>query len=396
MILSLVAALVTCSVVLAVTDYSPQRYDGKIYRVALGSGTAPSAAEAALIGIKTGDMVENTDDGVLYIMHATNVYTKFTAAGTVTLTAMSVPLASNKLYIGNASGIANEKTLSGLFTTGTGGVVTATTTGSAITNSSATVTAGSLSVSTNATATATVTASSLSVSTNATATATVTAGSLSVSTNATATVAMTPQAPGAVTPTITVTAQRPGAQTPTITVTPETGAVTASGVNNLITPTVTVTIYTTTGYDSLGLAISNAAGETLAIMTNATATCSPDLASNAVVVVTVTGGGAVMTNATAVSSALLDYATNATAVSSALPDFATNSTGIITVTAQNTTLDYAATNAPAVTVTAQNTTLNYAATNDPAITVSAQNTTLNYAATNAPTVTSQTATFVKP
>ena len=208
-----------------------------------------------------------------------------------------------------------------------------------------------------------------------------------------ATVAITPQAPGAQTPTITVTAQRPGAQTPTITVTKETGAVTASGANNLVTPTatvtaqrpgaqtptitvtketaavtaagannlvtptatvtaqrpgaqtptITVTVLTTAGYDATGAAITNAAGEVIGIVTSVTATCSalldymtnatcaitPDLASNAVVAVAVTGGGAVMTNATAASSALLDYPTNATATCSALPDFATNATAAV-------------------------------------------------------------------
>ena len=76
----------------------------------------------------------------------------------------------------------------------------------------------------------------------------------------------------------------------------QTGAVTAEGTNNLVTPTIIVTIETTLGYDSTGAAVSNAAGDSVLFMTNATATCSPDLASNAVVVVNVTGGGAVVTN----------------------------------------------------------------------------------------------------
>jgi len=121
-----------------------------------------------------------------------------------------------------------------------------------------------------------------------------------------ATVAITPQAPGAVTPTITVTS--------------ETGAVIAEGANNLVTATITVTIFTVIGYDSTGAAITNAAGESVLFMTNATATCSPNLASNAVAIVTVTGGDAVMTNATATCSALPDFATNAIAVVTPVTD----------------------------------------------------------------------------
>jgi hypothetical protein len=314
----LTVALVTsaCTCAWAV-DYANHFYDQRVYRVALGSGNAPSASDMNLIRMHNGDMVLNTDDNCLYIMHATNVYTKMTSAGTVTLAAMSVPLASNKVYIGNASGVANEKTLSGLFSITTGGVASATTTGSAITG----------------------------------------VGGSAV---------ITPQAPSAVTPTITVTPQAPSAVTPTITVTKETGAVTASGANNLVTPTATVTpqVVTPTATPTLqvgqfgisltletyqltndtALVITNVilnvanavtnltVAVTPDLMTNATCAITPDLASNSVVAVSVTGGGAVMTNATAASSALPLFATNATATSSTLPLFATNATAAVTVT----------------------------------------------------------------
>jgi len=76
-------------------DYSSHFYDQRVYRVALGSGTAPSAADMATVRLHNGDQVLNTDDGVLYIMHATNVYTKFTAAGLVTATSLgNIPIAS--------------------------------------------------------------------------------------------------------------------------------------------------------------------------------------------------------------------------------------------------------------------------------------------------------------
>jgi hypothetical protein len=125
-------------------------------------------------------------------------------------------------------------------------------------------------------------------------------------------------------------------------VTPETGAVTAEGANHLVTPTATMTLYTGTAYDSTGAPLTNAAGDTIVFVTNATCAITPDLASNAVVVVTVTGGDAVMTNATAVSSALPDFITNATAASSALLDYPTNAT------ATCSTLPLFATNATAV------------------------------------------------
>jgi hypothetical protein len=153
----------------------------------------------------------------------------------------------------------------------------------------------------------------------------------------TATAVVTPQAPGAVTPTITVTVQRPGAQTPTITVTPQAPSTVTPTITvtpqtpGVQTPTITISVLGTTGYDSTGAAITNAAGETLVWITNVTATCSalPDFATNA------TASSSVLpdfiTNATAVSSALLDYPTNATAACSALPNFATNATAAVMV-----------------------------------------------------------------
>jgi hypothetical protein len=151
----------------------------------------------------------------------------------------------------------------------------------------------------------------------------------------TATAVVTPQAPGAVTPTITVTAQRPGAQTPTITVTPqapatvtptitvtkETGAVTASGANSLVT----ITNYFNPVQETVSLTDTN--GVTALVVTNVTwSTAVYTVATNGVIVVSVVGGDAVMTNATAVSSALPDFITNMTAVSSALLDYPTNAT----------------------------------------------------------------------
>ena len=59
-------------------------YNVRQFRVALGSGTAPTAADMAKIRLHNGDEVLNTDDNVLYIMQATNVYTKISAAGRMT------------------------------------------------------------------------------------------------------------------------------------------------------------------------------------------------------------------------------------------------------------------------------------------------------------------------
>jgi hypothetical protein len=79
---ALVTGACTCS---WAVDYANHFYDQRVYRVALGSGTAPTAADMNTIRLHNGDMVLNTDDDVLYIMHATNVYTKITAAGAMTI-----------------------------------------------------------------------------------------------------------------------------------------------------------------------------------------------------------------------------------------------------------------------------------------------------------------------
>jgi len=86
-IVLLLASLVTMSAYCI--DYSLHMYDGRVYRVALGSGTAPSADDMKTIGIRPGDMVVNTDDDALYIMSTSNVYTKITAAGSVTVAAFA-------------------------------------------------------------------------------------------------------------------------------------------------------------------------------------------------------------------------------------------------------------------------------------------------------------------
>lgn len=80
-ILGLIAVLALVAGTCQAVDYANHMYQQRVYRVALGSGNAPSAADMVTIGVHNGDMVLNTDDNVLYIMHATNVYTKFTAAG---------------------------------------------------------------------------------------------------------------------------------------------------------------------------------------------------------------------------------------------------------------------------------------------------------------------------
>lgn len=125
---------------------------------------------------------------------------------------------------------------------------------------------------------------------------------------------------GAVTATAVVTPQAPTTVTPTITLTPETGAITATATPTLQspgaqTPTITVTIQATTIYDATGAACTNAAGEVVGVVTGATATCSalPNFPTNLTIAVSVVGGGAVWTNATAACSALPDFATNATA-----------------------------------------------------------------------------------
>ena len=57
----------------------------RMYRVSLGVGGAPSAADMNTVYIRPGDMVANADDDALFIMSATNVYTKIDASGNMTL-----------------------------------------------------------------------------------------------------------------------------------------------------------------------------------------------------------------------------------------------------------------------------------------------------------------------
>ena len=94
---------------------------------------------------------------------------------------------------------------------------------------------------------------------------------------------------GAVTATAVVTPQAPGAVTPTITVTKQIGAITLD---------ITAQYGDTNGlYASItNITIQVIGGD--AVMTNATATSSalPDFATNATAAVTVIGGDAVMTN----------------------------------------------------------------------------------------------------
>ena len=72
-------------------------YNVRQFRVALGSGTAPTSADMAKIRLHNGDMVLNTDDNVLYIMNATNVYTKISAAGVLTAPTLT-GLATNATF----------------------------------------------------------------------------------------------------------------------------------------------------------------------------------------------------------------------------------------------------------------------------------------------------------
>jgi hypothetical protein len=285
-------------------DYSLHMSDARVYRVALGSGSAPSAADMSSIGIRPGDVVVNTDDDAYFLMSATNVYTKITKAGTITITAVSMPLSSNKVYIGNSSGIATEQTVSGLFTFTTAGVATNSRQGLAWTNATGagTLTALSISVTTNAIASGTLTAASLSVSTGATATAILTALQTVVATNSTA--AFTPQ---------------------TVTFTNYHSPVYLYGTFTNVYLDVTNTYNAITG------------------MTWTTETAS--LATN---------GSVAMTPQTVT----LDYAgTNDPAVTvvsqNVTLNYAATNAPAITVTAQNVTLNYAATNAPAITVTPQ-------------------------------------------
>jgi len=150
----------------------------RVYRVGLGSGEAPSAADMKTVGIRPGDMVVNTDDGVLYIMQATNVYTKIDADGNMTL-GFGITL--------------NSTTITNVI--GAGSVLPAVDYSGATNGSAASLAAGGVFL-----------------------------------------------------------------------------AIDASALTNI---TATVSLQTGTGYDATGAAITNAAGDTMAIVTNATVAINP-------------------------------------------------------------------------------------------------------------------------
>ena len=89
-LLGTIMVLATTAIACLAVDYDNHVFPVRVYRVALGSGVAPSAADMDTVRLHNGDMVLNTDDGVLYIMHETNVYTKFTSAGAATITSASI------------------------------------------------------------------------------------------------------------------------------------------------------------------------------------------------------------------------------------------------------------------------------------------------------------------
>ena len=88
-------ALLGTAMACQAANYANHFFNQRVYRVSLGSGTAPTAADMALIRLQNGEMVLNTDDNVLYIMHATNVYTKITAAGVVTMSSVDSTAIAN-------------------------------------------------------------------------------------------------------------------------------------------------------------------------------------------------------------------------------------------------------------------------------------------------------------
>lgn len=83
-LLGILAVAVFAAWTCQATDYSLHMHPARVFRVALGSGTAPSAADMLTYGIQPGDEVVNTDDNALYIMNATNKYVKVSAAGAIT------------------------------------------------------------------------------------------------------------------------------------------------------------------------------------------------------------------------------------------------------------------------------------------------------------------------
>jgi hypothetical protein len=272
------------------------------------------AAAFLAASVSYGDAVTNTVKwnvpwGDRFRERAIETLDSFQAGINSALAGTSVALASNEVFIGNSLGKAVGQTLSGFFTITTGGVASATTTGLALTN---------------ATVATTITPQAPSA--------------------VTPTISVTPQAPSAVTPTITLTPatgnavssiglvdEAPAAVTPTITVTKQFGAVTATAV---ITPQ-TVSLTDTNGVTAIvwtnaTCAVTIVGGD--AVMTNATAACSELPAFLTNTVLSYSSDIAAWTNATAASSELPLFATNATATCSALPLFATNATAASTVT----------------------------------------------------------------
>jgi predicted RecA/RadA family phage recombinase len=155
-----------------------------------------------------------------------------------TLDTLSAGLASNKVWIGNASGEPAQQTLNGLFTITPGGVASASTTGAAVTGV-------------------------------ATTAATVLSGLGSPTTVNAVTAYAAPQTADAIialgTPTTADAVTSYGSPT-SDTFVKEYGSPTTAAFGNALT------LQTTTGYDSTGAAITNAAGETIAFVTNVTLT----------------------------------------------------------------------------------------------------------------------------
>jgi len=118
----LLGAALTCQAV----DYDNHFFDQRVYRVSLGSGNAPTAADMALIRLQNGEMVLNTDDDVLYIMHSTNVYTKIEADGTMTVAALS----ADQLTAGSTASAINGTSITNLTAANIGAISAA----SAVTN----------------------------------------------------------------------------------------------------------------------------------------------------------------------------------------------------------------------------------------------------------------------
>ena len=85
-LLGVLAVAVLAAWMVQAADYDKgQMSNVRVYRVALGAGTAPSAADMAYNGVHNGDFVLNVSDNALYIMNASNVYVKITAAGAMTV-----------------------------------------------------------------------------------------------------------------------------------------------------------------------------------------------------------------------------------------------------------------------------------------------------------------------